>query len=357
MSAECPIAPEIQSVKPAIIDDRGRPVVLLNWLRTKWPESDVRLKAVRVRLFALRSLPMPRWQRTTYLILLSLAVLLLPFGFVFFDVLLLFAILVAFVFGGVIVSDIIRDLIGHHRLRQQQASVLVEAGLCASCGYNLVGLVGQDDGCIECPECGAAWTAERILHAAPFVEDSRERDYFARSVEEFFDLDRMPGKDDRGHSTMLMPRRLWSARRHAATDKHRHRLLLASHELRRTGFALRLAIATAIVLISLMVMYAGRHTLEDGAAKIFIVCVIAFGGFIMITKIGCPPRKFIAIMKRAGACPSCGTELSRALRGPDGLYLCAVCRAAWELDADAADRQNVTASARNIEPVSAVSRG
>ncbi len=30
-------------------------------------------------------------------------------------------------------------------------------GKCASCGYDLNGLACEDDGCVACPECGAAW--------------------------------------------------------------------------------------------------------------------------------------------------------------------------------------------------------
>ncbi len=40
--------------------------------------------------------------------------------------------------------------------------VYLSTGRCASCGYMLAGLAMEGDGCVVCPECGAAWRAERI---------------------------------------------------------------------------------------------------------------------------------------------------------------------------------------------------
>lgn len=36
----------------------------------------------------------------------------------------------------------------------------VRAGYCASCGQDLTGLPRADDGCLVCPECGAAWRGD-----------------------------------------------------------------------------------------------------------------------------------------------------------------------------------------------------
>lgn len=37
------------------------------------------------------------------------------------------------------------------------ARAIVAEGKCASCGYQIVGLLPEADGCVVCPECGAAW--------------------------------------------------------------------------------------------------------------------------------------------------------------------------------------------------------
>lgn len=42
------------------------------------------------------------------------------------------------------------------------------AGACLACGYALDGAAVEADGCLQCPECGAAWKADRVRgqHAA-----------------------------------------------------------------------------------------------------------------------------------------------------------------------------------------------
>lgn len=35
-------------------------------------------------------------------------------------------------------------------------------GACLACGYALDGATVADDGCLQCPECGAAWRVERV---------------------------------------------------------------------------------------------------------------------------------------------------------------------------------------------------
>ncbi len=42
---------------------------------------------------------------------------------------------------------------------------IIVAGHCASCGFALAGLVTEDDGCVVCPECGAAWRSQREPNA------------------------------------------------------------------------------------------------------------------------------------------------------------------------------------------------
>ena len=42
-----------------------------------------------------------------------------------------------------------------------------DACMCMVCGYDLVGACPDDDGCIVCPECGAAWHVARLATPAP----------------------------------------------------------------------------------------------------------------------------------------------------------------------------------------------
>lgn len=45
------------------------------------------------------------------------------------------------------------------------ATAVGAEGICAACGYRLDDLPVEDDGCVVCPECGAAW--KRDLAIAP----------------------------------------------------------------------------------------------------------------------------------------------------------------------------------------------
>lgn len=44
------------------------------------------------------------------------------------------------------------------RIRHRQMiQALIDTGLCATCAYRIDNLVAGPDGCVVCPECGAAW--------------------------------------------------------------------------------------------------------------------------------------------------------------------------------------------------------
>jgi hypothetical protein len=41
--------------------------------------------------------------------------------------------------------------------RRIRMLTFLECGLCPACVYRLDGLAAEEDGCVVCPECGAAW--------------------------------------------------------------------------------------------------------------------------------------------------------------------------------------------------------
>ena len=46
-----------------------------------------------------------------------------------------------------------------HRETARVFDVCAACRMCFSCGYDLQGLMNEPDGCLVCPECGAAWNA------------------------------------------------------------------------------------------------------------------------------------------------------------------------------------------------------
>lgn len=45
-------------------------------------------------------------------------------------------------------------------------------GACLACGYALDGATVEADGCLQCPECGGAWRAERVRGEGPTLPDA-----------------------------------------------------------------------------------------------------------------------------------------------------------------------------------------
>jgi hypothetical protein len=61
---------------------------------------------------------------------------------------------------------------------KQIAMTAVRRGLCGSCGYSLEALAPEPDGCLLCPECGAAWRQGRVTRPhwkVPFIEREEKR--------------------------------------------------------------------------------------------------------------------------------------------------------------------------------------
>lgn len=44
-------------------------------------------------------------------------------------------------------------------------AILIKKSLCPSCTHSLTGLPLQSDGCVVCPECGAAWRPANPVHS------------------------------------------------------------------------------------------------------------------------------------------------------------------------------------------------
>ncbi len=154
----------MRSLRPTIIDDRGKRVPLVNHDWRAYLGGDAermnRIKAAasveswrpsaqelrRVAMFCLFMLPailvgalapafitsrtwLPRWAQ--FLVILSTAVL----------------------------PALISVFVVRRVLAQRIARSHVRAGLCASCGYDIRSIPGDAEGCRVCPECGAAWMA------------------------------------------------------------------------------------------------------------------------------------------------------------------------------------------------------
>ncbi len=175
----------------------------------------------------------------------------------------------------------VRTSLAGFRLENERiVQTSVALGLCAACGYDLLGLQVQADGCKECPECGAAWRATRIVRTMPLVlmdTEATELGLWKRIGRLFTGAFTKPfwwGKDDRGRRTPLI---------HSGI----HDRIAAEKE---PGMRAR--------------MRRGTRKREWGKIRLR--------------------------MLHEGLCPSCAHDLRGRPAEEDGLVVCPVCTASWQ---------------------------
>lgn len=216
-------------------------------------------------------------------------------------------------------------------------------GVCAGCGYNLFGLETQGDGCVLCPECGAAWRADRIETAEPFDEAARPTmlDRHRELLAPDLSLVRRRGFDDRGNRIELVPARLL---RRAAADEAGFgaRARSAAKEMRRSGRRARwlaagffVMIGAAFLLIELsMGVMLGPGPWRGVSLPMMLLpagFMVVFGVVVARSELGVTARAVIDAAREAGVCAGCGGDLAGVAPAEDGCTVCPSCGAAWRL--------------------------
>lgn len=56
-------------------------------------------------------------------------------------------------------------------LTESIRAAMMQQRRCTGCGYALGGAVAESDGCVVCPECGAAWDARKLGLSAAQARD------------------------------------------------------------------------------------------------------------------------------------------------------------------------------------------
>jgi ribosomal protein L37AE/L43A len=213
------------------------------------------------------------------------------------------------------------------------ASIVLREGLCPSCGYNLFGLSTESDGCISCPECGAAWFSARVDRAEPFepVDQGRVSLPFAGRL----DFVGVAHADDRGHTVGLVHPRLRAALARAAGAEQRARLIAARQRMARGGKIVRLLVGGFFVVVGIGVLILMWSTGTMGAAGLggllAPLMFIGLGVGVIFGNFAYQTSTVVAAMKENGLCPSCGSSLRECAVEDDGCRVCRLCRTAWHL--------------------------
>ena len=225
------------------------------------------------------------------------------------------------------------------------ADAYLDEGICPCCGYNLAGVVGvagtpdSGQGLVQCAECGASWSRSRIHRVA--TEETAE----ARETASFRTLLRaqamlyssMAFKDDAGKSVSLARFSDLKGLRAQAGGSHRDRLESCIKELRFKGLWQRILFASILVPISIGIIVelarvpAGALGLVHGLKAIGLVLWTIGAIAIIGSDIGRSGAKRATLMKSAGLCPACGSELAAADGTDSGSVPCAECRSVWNM--------------------------
>ena len=234
------------------------------------------------------------------------------------------------------------------------ADLFLREGRCAGCAYVLDGVAPAADGCVVCPECGAAWKRSRIGTApavAAALHEHRRRVYQPTMRERW-----MPGvrgllltTDARGVAAHvsnprlrdLGPSDLARLGEHRVRDlqraigwRHRGKGLLISLGLCPGLFAFGAMIARTRPSGSMVSTLAAFGTFAFAA--LMIVLLLGFLYTMLIGDSGLSGKRVAREFASRVVCPQCLATLDDIAPGDDGVKVCGGYNAAWTSSANPA---------------------
>ncbi|MFO0827935.1 MAG: hypothetical protein U0572_07260 [Phycisphaerales bacterium] len=193
-------------------------------------------------------------------------------------------------------------------------AALLRMARCASCGYPIDASAADANGLVRCPECGAAWRADRIgresVPPAPPASATMARSAIVSSA-----LARTRRRDDRGRpwSDSSLP---WSD----GGASTRWRDLVSRPLWPSMLLACGLIVGGLGLAIVILAQSAGAVSAVVAAAAIFLLLLAA--GIVTLAR---AKRETIRRRLRIRSCLACACRLRR-----DGDFLvCTRCDAAW----------------------------
>ncbi len=213
---------------------------------------------------------------------------------------------------------------------------LVAHRRCGACGYDLASADPEPDGCVACPECGAAWHQDR------FTLVGRDPSRPPHSLLYHGKADLAPPQtayDDRrvpfdAPLSLSAPWRASGAtpQRNLALFDQRVRELQTSLVRTTTGFGL-----LSLVGIVVLAVFVSDHTAAPAVAATMVILLLGAPAAIILERrhrTGSQLNARAAALI-AGLCPHCGTPFPAAGRPSsfDGCSHCDNCGRAWRSEA------------------------
>lgn len=319
-----------------VTDDAGTPIRILNPAGVAdWPMAgDPRIDALAIRMRATQSL-----SSIQNMMLGSVLVLVFAAGVLVLPRLLpgwpQWAYMLTLM-GAIMAVNPVYSRLRIAMAAQSLMRLLIEEGICPSCGYNLHGLDKDDRGHIRCPECSAQWRADRIRRVEPFAPSARLVD--AHTVVALGAANTVwVGTDDRGTRCPRVSPHLRRPLAESADPGHRARLLDARAEIACSGRILRWLAALLMIgsAIGLGIMFIIGGNISAGSIVGVALVLGLFAGIGIWALFGnfCyNPRQVRFAMIKRSLCPSCAHDLSAAACEEDGCTVCPGCLRAWRMD-------------------------
>jgi hypothetical protein len=248
--------------------------------------------------------------------------------------------------------------------RARIAPTLLGAGRCASCAYPIAKLPPEPDGCVACPECGAAWkfdpewtrrlavsdaaAEERLdLPREGTADDHAAIQWFGRFFGGLSGRRTLAMKDERGRlATIFFPRFPWKNPPCWDQIEPLQRRAIR-REIRLLGWPWRVFFAVCMSLpaaVQLPILLRAPASVAVPTMLqvmlflwLFVFLPLAVFGMAIFPWVR-NPRNMARVFLRRGLCPGCAADLTRVTVGGDGARECLHCLAAWKLDGDAAGR-------------------
>ncbi len=268
-----------------------------------------------------------------------------------------------FVLFGVMCSALVAHSLMRRKHRGEAVQIsatLLSAGRCGSCAYPVAKLNPESDGCVSCPECGAAWkrdpqwdtrlaladaaAVERLNLPKDGTEDDRRVQLSVRTVlAGLVGYRNLAMTDVRGRlAPVFFPRFPWKPPpcwdQVAPEDREAMRksirwlglgrrvlmtLLLSfpafSLAPRLTSFSISSVVADPLIILQVL--------------WVFFFLPLAIFGFL-VRPMPSKPDDIARIFLDRGYCPSCATDLKRVSPSPDDSRECPHCLGTWRIMQD-----------------------
>ncbi|MBX3358050.1 MAG: hypothetical protein KF745_06455 [Phycisphaeraceae bacterium] len=241
--------------------------------------------------------------------------------------------------GGIVVIIVLVRIVARRKVVRELSSTAVAEGFCGSCGYTLADLTTAADGCVQCPECGAAWKAARVTRPH-WVHRGATRAWEPAWWRRFIfgvasARDRL-SPDDRGRFVAVVDSRLRAVPPTRRAEIGAGEVQRLSGRLRGIGRLWRILVSFIPFGLAAWAAYGAVAVMHLGEAVgawvlAVIALVLAGVGVLFVRGHGfySLPRAARAMVEE-GLCGSCAGSLVGLAADGDGFVVCPSCGGAWK---------------------------